>query len=72
MEQRRRSFAKAFSWRITATFTTMLISWVITGSMDFAIKIGFFEFISKMVIYYVHERLWQNIKFGIVTHDYQI
>ena len=60
-----RSLTKAFSWRIFATLTTMLISYIITREIVFAIYIGFFEFISKIIFYYFHERIWAIIPFGI-------
>ncbi|MFC1482680.1 DUF2061 domain-containing protein [Candidatus Margulisiibacteriota bacterium] len=59
-----RSIIKAFSWRITATMTTMIISFLITGKIALALSIGFFEFFTKFAIYYGHERLWNKIKFG--------
>jgi len=72
IESRRRSVVKVISWRITATLTTTLISWAITGSYDLALKIGIFELVLKLFIQYMHERIWNNIKFGIKPVDYQI
>lgn len=60
-ESHLRSVAKAFSWRVVATLTTMSIAWVITGEVDTAIMIGGFEFVLKIFIYYLHERVWQLI-----------
>ena len=56
-----KSFAKAISWRIIATLTTTLISWVITRSLFFAISIGSIELIAKIALYYLHERIWLKI-----------
>ncbi len=73
IEQKRRSIAKAFSWRITATATTTVISYLITGSIASAMKIGAFEAVAKMGLYYFHERGWSKIKFGLQQPmDYQI
>lgn len=60
-----RSLIKAFSWRIFATLTTMIITFLITHQIDFAIYVGLFEFFSKIVLFYVHERIWHLIPFGI-------
>jgi len=57
-----RSFTKALSWRILGTADTMLISWVVTGELTMAISIGSIEVITKMILYYGHERLWNTIK----------
>ena len=71
-----RSLAKTLSWRITATLTTMIISYLIIGDLTIASLIGGFEFFSKMLLYYIHERLWNKIHFGFETKppptDYQI
>lgn len=61
-----RSILKSFSWRVLATATTVLIAYIITGEIDMAKKIGCIEFVSKMLIYFLHERLWNEISFGRV------
>lgn len=74
MESKRRSLLRVISWRFTATVTTMVISLLITGSIDTALKIGVLEVVAKIALQYVHERVWMKIKFGMVkpTGDYQI
>ena len=72
-ESHLRSLIKAISWRIIATTDTIFIVLLITCltgncSIDSAVKIGLFEFIFKLIIYYFHERVWQKIiKKGFVT-----
>lgn len=61
-DSRTRSLAKALSWRITATLTTAIIAYIITGRLDTAAMIGGIEFILKFVIYYGHERLWNKLR----------
>ena len=61
MDSRTRSFFKAMSWRITATFTTIMIAWLITGQVDAALAIGSIEFVLKFAIFYAHERLWLKV-----------
>jgi adenylylsulfate kinase len=74
MESKRRSFLKVISWRTTATLTTMLISFLITGNIDMALKIGVFEVIAKIALQYFHERIWTKVTFGLkpMAKDYQI
>jgi uncharacterized membrane protein len=43
---------------------TFLLSWLITGHVMIAAAIGGFEIITKLVIYFVHERLWAHIRYG--------
>ena len=72
-ESKRRSLAKVISWRFTATMTTIIISFIITGNTDFAVKIGVIEVVAKIALQYFHERLWFKIKFGLPkAMDYQI
>lgn len=65
-ESHLRSILKAVSWRVFATSTTFLIAYFVTGKVSFATSIAGVEFISKMVIYYVHERVWQLLPRGSV------
>jgi uncharacterized membrane protein len=64
MDTHSRSFAKAVSWRITGTLDTVLLSWLITGSINLAAAIGVTEVITKSLLYYLHERAWVRVPFG--------
>lgn len=55
------SLVKTLSWRIVGTIDTIVISYLLTGKFDVAFSIGGVEVISKMVLYYVHERTWIKI-----------
>jgi uncharacterized membrane protein len=61
-ETHTRSLVKGFTWRIIATTTTTVIAWLVTGQLDAAFRIGLFEFFAKLLIYYVHERIWVRIR----------
>lgn len=61
-----RSFAKAVSWRLTGTIDTIVISFLITGKATWALSIGGIELFTKITLYYVHERVWNHIRFGRV------
>ena len=63
-DKKQRSLAKTISWRVTGTLDTMLISYIITGSLKLAASIGFVEVFTKMTLYYFHERAWDKIKYG--------
>ena len=66
MESRLRSLLKGISWRIVGTIDTMIISWFVTGNVVFAATIGSVEVITKLVLYYFHERAWQMVPRGRV------
>lgn len=61
----KRHIAKTITWRIVGTLDTIVLAWIITGNSITGIKIGGVEIISKMVLYYAHERVWYRSKFGI-------
>jgi len=60
-ESQRRSLLKAISWRVTGTVDTFIISWFITGEPLLATGIAATEVVTKIVLYYVHERVWSKI-----------
>ena len=64
MEKRYRSILKGLTWRILATLTTVVISWLITGKIEMALSIGGIEVFAKMALYYFHERTWNKVKLG--------
>ncbi|PTM02303.1 MAG: hypothetical protein DA394_01205 [Candidatus Arcticimaribacter sp.] len=63
-EKTSRSLLKSVSWRILGTIDTIIISYLITGTLEFALRIGFVELLTKMGLYFLHERLWNKIKWG--------
>ncbi len=69
-----RSLAKAVSWRATGTLDTIAVSFVITGRIKLALSIGGVELLTKTCLYYLHERVWNRVRFGRVEvrEDYEI
>ena len=66
-ESSTRSLAKTISWRVIATLTTTIIVWLVTGKLTLAVAVGGIEAVTKMVLYYGHERLWDRIRIGRKT-----
>ena len=62
---RKRHILKTITWRFIGTLDTMLLGWLITGSVTVGLKIGSIELVTKMVLYYLHERAWYNFNFGL-------
>lgn len=62
MKLSKRHIAKTITWRILGTLDTFLLSWFISNDVTVGIQIGVFELVTKMVLYYVHERLWFKSK----------
>ena len=61
----KRHVAKTITWRIVGTLDTMIIGWLITGDPITGIKIGGIEVVTKMILYYFHERMWFKINLGL-------
>ena len=62
---KKRHLIKAFTWRIIGSIDTVILSWIITGQLSFGLKIGAVELFTKILLYYLHERAWIRVKFGI-------
>lgn len=63
-ETHARSLTKTISWRFIATLTTTVLVYIFTGSLTLSLGVGFFEVISKLIFYYLHERAWDGISWG--------
>ena len=84
LESRKRHIAKTITWRFIGTLDTMVIAWIISGNPLTGLKIGFAEVLTKMLIYYFHERVWYKSNYGleqrkhnlmkenIIPHNYQV
>lgn len=70
-ESRKRHLYKTVSWRVIGTLDTMLLAWIISGNPLTGFKIGMVEVVTKMLLYYLHERVWYNINFGLGTRSKQ-
>jgi len=68
-EKKIRSLAKGFSWRIIATLTTFFLAIVVfhedPNVLMKAGTVAALEFLLKLIIYYLHERAWLSVKWGI-------
>ena len=62
----KRHIAKTVSWRVIGTLDTMILSGIITGSWITGLTIGAVEVVTKMLLYFFHERAWYKYsKFGL-------
>lgn len=68
-EKAYRSVVKTISWRVVGTIDTMVISYIITGNLIMAASIGSIEVVTKMILFYFHERAWNKTDFGLEKSD---
>jgi sulfate adenylyltransferase large subunit len=59
-----RSVLKAISWRATGSLDTMLVAFVFTHDIRLSAAIGATEVLTKLALYYGHERVWARLGFG--------
>lgn len=63
-----RSILKALSWRVVATATTITIVFVATREWVLSFGVGAVEVVTKLVLYYFHERIWYLVGIGKKEH----
>ena len=61
---KKRSLAKTISWRVIATTDTFIIAWIFTSDQAIAASIAGIEVLTKLVLYYAHERGWSSLDWG--------
>ncbi len=61
----KRHVMKTITWRLLGTIDTIVISWLIVGDPFIGLTIGLVEIITKMVLYFLHERLWYKSDYGV-------
>ena len=59
-----RSVVKALSWRVIGTIDTLIVSYILTGEIALATSIASVDFLTKLVLYFFHERAWNKVKWG--------
>jgi len=62
-----RSITKGITWRITGSVDTFVIAWIITGHATLAASITGVELLTKITLYWLHERIWLKIRWGQVS-----
>jgi len=65
VEKHRRTVLKAASYRVFATLTVFAVSFLYTGSFASAASIGLTAAVAKTILYYLWERMWNNISWGL-------
>ena len=63
-EERKRSIAKGITWRLLASSATIAIVFIFTGSLKASFGVSLSEIFVKTSLYYLHERLWDRIRWG--------
>lgn len=65
-ETKRRSLIEALTYRALATVATFSVALVLTGNIDASIKIGIANFVIKMALFFINDRVWNSIQLEYV------
>lgn len=63
-ESHKRSLLKALSYRFFGTLLTFIITFIITNEVIISSSIAVLDLVSKILLFWFHERLWLKIKYG--------
>jgi uncharacterized membrane protein len=67
-EAHSRSLLKAVSWRVLGSIDTFVISYFVTHQLVFAASIASVETVTKVLLFYFHERVWAVVPWGRLHH----
>lgn len=68
-EHHTRTLIKTLTWRFVASLDTFAIAWYITGDPLAGATIAGIEVLTKIALYYVHERGWSHIDWGLTPFN---
>ena len=55
---------KSISYRVVGSVTTGFVTFLVTKNFNFGLITGGLDALSKLVLFFVHERVWLKIPFG--------
>lgn len=64
-----RHLIKTFTWRVLGSITTLITAWILTGNSFTGVKIGVVETLTKMILYFIHEKAWYKLNYGLETRN---
>lgn len=70
-ESHKRSILKGITWRLIASATTMVVVYFMTGNLALVASVGFVDIVAKILFYYLHERSWGKVKWGLLGTEPQ-
>lgn len=59
-----RALVKAIAWRFVGSLDTFFLSLLVTGKLHYAVSIAGIEALTKIFLYYLHERAWKMVSWG--------
>ena len=69
---KKRSLVKTLTWRIIASTDTVIIATFLTKDPVIGLSIAGIEIVTKMLLYYFHERGWAALDWGLEDVDVEV
>jgi uncharacterized membrane protein len=71
-ECKKRSWLKSLVWRLIGIFILGAITWSITHNWEQTSIITIIFHVVRLVMYYFHERIWENVQWGRIKYKEQV
>ncbi len=68
LSTKKRSFVKSASWRLVAITVLAIVAYFVTSEWEQVTAITLLYHGIQIVVYYLHERVWERIPWGQVKH----
>ena len=65
---RTRILVKAMTWMTLATVSGFVLIYILTNELTMALSFAIINFVIKSILYYLHERGWDVVKWGKVAN----
>jgi uncharacterized membrane protein len=65
IQERKRAIVKTLCYRVFMIVITVVVAWAVVGNVGAALSIGVVSNLLKTVTYYVYERIWDHITWGL-------
>ena len=65
LQQRKRAIVKTLCYRLFMIFITVGVAWLFVGDLGSALNIGIVANVVKTGTYYIYERAWDHIAWGL-------
>jgi len=69
LQARKRALAKTLGYRLLMVLVTIAVAWVVVGDVAAAVNIGIVANALKTGTYYLYERMWDHIEWGVAVGD---
>ena len=64
MDRHRRTLVKTLTWRFFAVLITWIVVYLYSRDVQESTVVAVIANVIKMAVYYLHERVWNNLSFG--------